>query len=129
MHLKRANSIVVTTAYPTPMREARRFFEDLPPDAGQAETVVFNKQLPSSWTEQAALRGADVTPAVRTALRDNLSHWAAEVRRQHDVKQQFAARHDLQLVEVPWAEAAPTSVDALAALLASAPELEAHVPG
>lgn len=128
LHLRAATSIVVTTAYPTPMREARRFFEDLPPQAGKPETVVFNKQLPATWIESAVLRNADVTPPVRTALRDNLARWAAEVRRQHDVKQQFAARHDLQLIEVPWAESAPTSVEALAGLLSSAPELEEHLP-
>ena len=111
------------------MREARRFFEDLPPEAGKSETVVFNKQLPESWTGQTPLRGAEVAASVRTALRDNLTHWAAEVRRQHDIRQQFAARHDLQLIEVPWADASPTSVEALADLLASAPELAEHLPG
>lgn len=128
LHLRRATPIVVTTAYPTPMREARRFFEDLPEKAGKSDTVVFNKQLPATWTDSAALRGADIEAPIRTALRDNLTRWAAEVRRQNDVKQQFAARHELQLIEVPWAESAPTSVEALAGLLASAPELEEHLP-
>lgn len=129
LHLRQATSIVVTTAYPTPMREARRLIEELSPQAGRPETVVFNKQLPADWTESAALRGVDITPPIRTALRDNLSRWAAEARRQHDVKQQFAARHDLPLIEVPWAESAPTSVEALAALLASTPALQDRLPG
>ncbi len=128
LHLRRATSIVVTTAYPTPMREARRFFEDVLPEAGRPSTVVFNKQLPESWTEGKSLRNADVTPPVRMALRDNLTRWSGEVRRQHDVKQEFAARHALELVDVPWAEEAPTSVDALAALLESAPGLGKHLP-
>ncbi len=129
LHLDRATSVVVTTAYPTPMREARRFFEELPPETSRPETVVFNKQLPPGWTDIKNLRGAEVSPRVRTALRDNLARWAGEVRRQHDVKQEFATRHGLHLIDVPWADAAPTSVDALADLLAAAPELMQHLPG
>ncbi len=128
LHLQQATSIVVTTAYPTPMREARRFFEELSVDAGRAQTVVFNKQLPASWSEKALLRGADVSDVTRTSLRDNLANWAGEVRRQHDVKQAFAARHSLQLINVPWADEPPTSVDSLAKLFASAPALEAQLP-
>ncbi len=128
LHLRKATSIVVTTAYPTPMREARRFFEDLPAEAGRPCTVVFNKQLPENWSGVRNLRNADVDPQTRIALRDNLARWSEEVRRQHDVKQQFAARHSLELLNVPWAESAPTSVDALADLLDSAPGLRAHLP-
>lgn len=128
LHLRKATSIVVTTAYPTPMREARRFFEDVLPEAGRPSTVVFNKQLPESWTEGKNLRNADVSPQDRISLRDNLTRWAGEVRRQHDVKQEFAAHHALELVNVPWAEEAPTSVDALADLLQSAAGLQRHLP-
>ena len=128
LHLRRATSIVVTTAYPTPMREARRFFEDLPPEVGPASTIVFNKQLPETWSAGMTLRNADVSPQDRIALRDNLAGWAEEVKRQHDVKQDFAARHSLELLNVPWAETAPTSVDALAELLKSAPGLGDHLP-
>jgi anion-transporting ArsA/GET3 family ATPase len=127
-HLRQATSIVVTTAYPTPMREARRFFEDVLPEAGRPEIVVFNKQLPAQWTEGNSLRGADIDPPTRTALRDNLTHWAAEVRRQSDVKQEFTARHSLHLVDVPWAEVAPTSVGSLADLVAHVPDLKALLP-
>jgi len=128
LHLRKATSIVVTTTDPTPMRETRRFFEELPLEAGRPDTIVFNKQLPAAWTDRRNLRGPDISPQLRTALRDNLTRWAGEVRRQHDVKQVFAARHSLQLVDVPWADTAPTSVDALADLLASAPELDSHLP-
>lgn len=128
LHLQRATSIVVTTAYPTPMREARRFFEDLPPEAGRPSTVVFNKQLPEAWSAGNTLRNAVLAPQERIAIRENLARWSEEVRRQHDVKQQFTARHSLELVSVPWAEGAPTTVDALADLLDSAPRLRAHLP-
>lgn len=128
LHLRHATSIVVTTAYPTPMREARRFFEDVLPEAGRPETVVFNKQLPPGWTDGNSLRGAQIDAQTRIVLRDNLARWANEVQRQHDVKQAFAARHGLHLVDVPWAENSPTSVDALADLLAATPELTKFLP-
>lgn len=128
LHLKRATSIVVTTAEPTPLREARRFFEELEAISGRPETVVFNKQLPAGWTDRENLRGAGISEETRIAARENLAGWAGEVRRQHDVKQEFAARYGLQLVDVPWADVAPTSVDALADLVTSAPELLRQLP-
>ncbi len=128
LHLRRATSIVVTTAEPTPLREARRFFEELEATSGRPETVVFNKQLPAGWTDTKNLRSAEITQETRVAARENLTRWASEVRRQHDVKQEFAARYDLNLVDVPWAESAPTSVDALADLLTESPDLLRHLP-
>jgi anion-transporting ArsA/GET3 family ATPase len=128
LHLQQATSIVVTTAYPTPMREARRFFEDLLPEAGRPEVVVFNRQLPPHWANGISLRGAQVDPQTRIALRENLAQWAGEVRRQHDVKQAFATRHELHLAEVPWADTSPTSVDALADLIKNVAELTEFLP-
>jgi anion-transporting ArsA/GET3 family ATPase len=128
LHLQRATSIVVTTAEPTPLREARRFFEDLEETAGRPETVVFNKQLPAGWTDTTNLRSPDLPQEIRLAARENLNNWASEVRRQHDEKQEFAARYKLNLVDVPWAEDAPTSVDALADLLDESPDLLRHLP-
>jgi anion-transporting ArsA/GET3 family ATPase len=128
LHLRSATSIVVTTAYPTPMREARRFFEDVLPEAGRPEVVVFNKQLPPRWADGMNLRGAQIDVQTRTALRDNLTSWAGEVQRQHDVKQAFATRHGLHLVDVPWAEQSPTTVDALADLIGETHELTEFLP-
>ena len=128
LHLQRATSIVITTAEPTPLREARRFFEELEATVGRPETVVFNKQLPAGWTDGTNLRSPDIAPDVRVAARENLTRWASEVRRQHDVKQEFAARYQLELVDVPWAEVTPTSVDALAEMLATSPDLLRHLP-
>jgi len=124
-HLHEATSVVVATAEPTPLREARRFFEELRVD--QPMTVVFNKQLPESWTEGRALRGPHIDPDVRATVRENLGRWASEVHLQHDVKREFAARYGLRLLEVPWADSAPTSVDALADLLADSPDLVDHL--
>jgi anion-transporting ArsA/GET3 family ATPase len=128
LHLRRATSIVVATAEPTPLREARRFFEELETTSGRPETVVFNKQLPAQWSESANLRGTGITVETRIAARENLMRWASEVRTQYDAKQEFAARYNLHLVDVPWADAAPTSVGALADLLAESPDLLRHLP-
>jgi anion-transporting ArsA/GET3 family ATPase len=122
-HLRRATSIVVTTALPTPLREARRFFEELEDTAARPGTVVFNKQLPEDWAATRQLRGPKISTRVRAAARDNLSRWAGEVRLQNDTKREFAARYGLHLVDVPWVPAALTTVDALADLLALAPGL------
>jgi anion-transporting ArsA/GET3 family ATPase len=126
-HLRRATSIVVTTAQPTPLREARRFFEELEDTAARPGTVVFNKQLPDEWTESKNLRSPGIAPEVRAAARENLSRWASEVRLQRDMKREFAARYGLHLADVPWAKDAPTSVAALADLLMSCPELAGYV--
>ncbi len=127
MHLAAATSVVVTTAHPTPLREARRFFEELNEGPGQPSTVVFNKQLPETWTMSKNLRGVAITPDTRVAARENLSRWASEVHLQHDIKAEFVARYGLHLLEVPWADTAPTSVDALADLLDHSPELVEHI--
>jgi anion-transporting ArsA/GET3 family ATPase len=125
-HLRAAESIVVTTAEPTPLREARRFFEELETATGRPGTVVFNKQLPESWTVSTNLRSPGISAAVRSAARDNLKRWASEVRLQSDIKHEFAARYGLDLVSVPWSTEAPTSVDALAELLERSPALAAY---
>jgi anion-transporting ArsA/GET3 family ATPase len=125
-HLRQAESIVVTTAEPTPLREARRFFEELENATGRPGTVVFNKQLPDEWTEVKNLRSPGIPAGVRSAARENLIRWASEVRLQHDIKQEFATRYGLQLINVPWASETPTSVDALAGLLIHSPDLAAH---
>ncbi len=117
----------MTTAEPTPLREARRFFEELETNTGRPATVVFNKQLPETWTESKNLRSPDLSVETRQTTRENLNRWASEVHLQHDIKQEFAARYGLHLLQVPWAKTAPTSVDALADLLARSPELVDHV--
>jgi len=122
-HLREATSIVVTTAEPTPLREARRFFEELEGGPGRPETVVFNRQLPERWTHSRNLRSPDIGSDLRIAARENLSRWAAEVRLQHEVKQEFVARYGLHLHEIPWADHSPTSVDALAGLLEESGDL------
>ena len=123
IHLAEATSIVVTTAEPTPLREARRFFEELDGGPGRPSTVVFNKQLPPDWTASKNLIQPDLAADVRAAARANLDRWAAEVHQQHDIKQEFVARYGLDLVDVPWAVVAPTTIETLAALVGDSSEL------
>ena len=52
--LSTAQTLVVTTADPTPMREAIRFFRDLPPNAQHPTSVIFNRSLPVSWVDATA---------------------------------------------------------------------------
>ncbi len=129
IHLQEATSVIVATAEPTPLREARRFFEELDSATGRPTTVVFNKQLPATWTESKNLRGPEIPPDVRLRARENLTRWASEVHLQRDVKQEFAARYGLHLLEIGWADTSPTTVDALADLLAHSEELVEHVLG
>ena len=64
--LRRSSTVVVTTSDPGPMREAVRFFLELPDVAGRPAAVVFNRALPVDWAD--AHPGSDVT----TALAENL---------------------------------------------------------
>jgi anion-transporting ArsA/GET3 family ATPase len=103
----------VTTADPTPVSEATRFFHELPEQAIRPAAVVFNRVLPREWAEERPDAGkADPLSA-------NLLRWIAEAQRQTDVRREFAAQHGITPAIVPWAPAAPTTPDRLADLLAS----------
>jgi anion-transporting ArsA/GET3 family ATPase len=108
-HLRRAQSIVITTADPAPVAEAVRFFRALPAVAAAPAAVVFNRSLPSSWINASPGR-------VSPALAENLARWAAEARRQAEVRAEFAARYRTRLIVVPWQLKPPTDLEALAAL-------------
>lgn len=116
-HLAAATTVVVTTAQPAPMREARRFFEELPAYVGRPGAVVFNRQLPAEWHRATALRGADIDPGSRTILRDNLDRWSQEAHRQSHVRDQFRVRYDVSPISIPWMPEAPTSIDRLHQLI------------
>lgn len=127
-HLRSATTLVVTTADPTPMREARRFFEELPEARVRPAAVVFNRALPDAWAEaaQRPLRGIPEAE-VRAVLKANLRRWAGEVQRQAGAREELAARYRVPLATVPWVLREPTSVAALAALLEGADGLAAIV--
>ncbi len=109
-HLKRAATVVVTTADPAPIREAVRMFRGLPEVAGRPVAVIFNRTLPAEW---ALAKPTNSTPL----LRDNLARWGAEAARQVDLREEFASRYRTQLAEIPWLPKSPTDLDSLAALV------------
>jgi anion-transporting ArsA/GET3 family ATPase len=118
-HLRAARTVVITNAAPTPMREARRFFEELPDWSVQPTAVVFNRELPHSWEGLTAptANPPELERAEWTALRDNLLHWAADARRNADARTEFAARYGAALASIPWLTEPPTDLDALAGMV------------
>jgi anion-transporting ArsA/GET3 family ATPase len=113
-----ATTVVVTTADPTPLREARRFFEALPEIASPPTAVIFNRALPASWADPATeIELGMIDAATQVALHLNLEHWGAEARHQEEVRREFANRHATVPLRIPWLEHAPTSIEALAGLV------------
>jgi anion-transporting ArsA/GET3 family ATPase len=110
----RSAVLVVATAHPGPLREARRFYEELPELSILPRGVLFNRTLPLSWVDAAA---DEVPPGADGGLLNaNLTRWADEARHMRDARAKFAARHRTSIATVPWVETAPTSLEALAAL-------------
>ncbi|MDX1449075.1 MAG: ArsA-related P-loop ATPase [Acidimicrobiia bacterium] len=112
-HLKAAATVVVTTADPSPIREAVRFYRELPELADRPDAVVFNRSLPEDWI--GAIPG-NTDPAAM----ENLQRWGREAERQRDFRHQFAERYSTELTVVPWRSKAPTDLDALESLVTSA---------
>ena len=117
-HLARADTMIVTTADPTPMREARRFFAALPEVDVVPGAVLFNRALPVEWAGavRMPLRGIEDAD-VRTALGENLKRWGAEARRQEDARAELAKRHRVPIVTIPWMAVPPDSVDDLVSMI------------
>ena len=114
-HFSDATVIVVTTADPGPIREAVRFFRELPEVAATPRLVVFNRSLPENWY-LAAPDETDLGPQARL-LDENLARWAAESHRQTEARHEFASRYQTEMANVPWLERAPTDLEALASLV------------
>jgi anion-transporting ArsA/GET3 family ATPase len=110
-HLRRAAAIVVTTADPTPMREAVRFFHEVPTAAKRPAAVVFNRVLPGDWTSLPEVSDS------ADPLLPNLQRWSAEAQRQADVRGEFAAQHGISPATIPWMSEPLTTPDRLAALV------------
>ena len=117
-HFRRATTLVVTTADPAPLREAARFFRELPDVATRPMAVLFNRALPLEWADAKV---PDGTPALAA---ENLARWAAEAQRQADARVEFAARLKVTPAALPWLPEAPTDLDALGSLLAQAEDLD-----
>ena len=117
-HLRAADTIIATTADPTPLHETHRFFRELTGIAIDPVAIVFNRALPSSWGDDAErpLRGVD-DPELRALAKANLRAWASEARRQGDAMVELSSRYGTPLVTVPWTAPPPVTVDDLCALV------------
>ncbi|GIU92942.1 MAG: anion transporter ATPase [Acidimicrobiia bacterium] len=114
--LRAARVVVVTTADPTPIREALTMFRELP-QLGVAPTAsIFNRTLPEEWID-AEVDGDD------PALVENFRRWAEESRRQRDLRAEFSSRYRTESVVVPWLTPPPVDLAGLARLLDAAPDL------
>ena len=110
-HMRAATTLVVTTAEPSPVREAVRFFKALPDVASAPAAVVFNRSLPEGWIGATPPGG---TPA---DLVENLERWQGEARRQRTARREFGERYDTAIATIPWQRQPPTDRDALAVMI------------
>lgn len=106
-----ASVFVVTTSDPAPVREAIKFYRDLPGLASRPDAVIFNRALPEEWAEATAPAGTSI------ALEQNLLRWSAETLRQRDTRQEFSSRYGAHIATIPWSPTAPTDLDGLTGLL------------
>lgn len=105
-HMRQATALVVTTADPTPIKEAVRFFRELPAVASRPAGVIFNRTLPETWIDARPGR-------VRAELAENLRQWGSESQRQRDLRVEFASRYRTSLTTIPWQAIPPTDLDSL----------------
>ncbi len=117
-HLRRAATIVVTTSDPTPLREARRFFEELTDVEVIPELVLFNRALPAEWVTAAdrPIRGVP-DAELRSVLKMNLRRWGAEAARQQAARREFSNRYRVDPATVPWLPTPPATMAELGALV------------
>ncbi|HEY7468132.1 MAG TPA: ArsA-related P-loop ATPase [Acidimicrobiia bacterium] len=115
--LRSSAIFVVTTSDPAPVREAIRFYRELPGLATSPAAVIFNRILPEHWAEATAPSGTS------PALEQNLARWSAETVRQRDTREEFSSRYGAHVATIPWSTSPPTDLDGLAALLDEAREL------
>ncbi len=116
--LRAATTLVVTTADPTPLREAARFFREVSDVAGRPAAVVFNRALPLGWADPPA-----APSGVGAEVAANLARWGAEAQRQRDAQEEFAAMFSTAPVALPLLAEPPTDVEALAAMIGAVPGL------
>ena len=117
-YLRRATTLVATTADPTPMHETRRFFNELDGIDITPGGIMFNRQLPDDWipAAESPIRGVD-DPVLRAKAKTNLRSWASESRRQADAADEIAARYHVPVYAIPWTTPAPQTLEALQSLV------------
>lgn len=112
-HLRRASTVVVTTADPGPIREAVRFFRELPSGIAAPAAVIFNRTLPEDWIGAKPGR-------VTSELAANLARWGREAHRQRDLRVEFSSRYSAALTTIAWQPTAPLDLDSLERLIIDA---------
>ena len=112
--MRESSTIVVTTADPAPVREAVRFYRELPQIASTPAAVIFNRALPESWM------GAKPRKDTSIELKQIAGMWSTETQRQHDTREEFAARHGAHIATVPWSALPPNDLTGLGDLIESA---------
>lgn len=122
-HLANADTIIATTADPTPIHETRRFFDELAAVKITPKAIIFNRMLPIAWLGAAndTSTASHHEPAMHAALVANLDAWASEARRQVDASRELSARYGLPVHELGWVVPPPSSLDDLANLVAGVP--------
>jgi anion-transporting ArsA/GET3 family ATPase len=115
--LSSASILVVTTSDPAPIREAIKFYRDLPGLASSPAAVIFNRILPEEWADAKAPTGTS------PALEQNLARWSAETVRQRDSREEFSSRYGAHIATIPWSPHPPTDLDGLASLVEEASRL------
>jgi len=119
-HFQASATVVVSTADPAPVREAERFFRELPDTAPTPAVVLFNRVLPVAWQSGNGPSPPDGTPATAIpALERNFERWASDATRQAEVRAAFAERFAAPIATVAWQREAPSDFDALAAMIRS----------
>jgi anion-transporting ArsA/GET3 family ATPase len=115
--LSAASILVVTTSDPAPIREAIKFYRDLPGLASSPAAVIFNRILPEEWAD------AKAPPGTSPALEQNLARWSAETVRQRDSREEFSSRYGANIATIPWSPHPPTDLDGLSSLVEEASRL------
>jgi anion-transporting ArsA/GET3 family ATPase len=120
-YLRSADTVIATTADPTPINETRRFFDELSDIRIQPRAVLFNRTLPTEWIEASAgSRDRIDDERLMAAATENLTAWASEAQRQVDAANELSARYGVPVFELPWTVPAPSNLDDLADLVAPA---------
>lgn len=120
-YLRDADTVIVTTADPTPINETRRFFDELGDIHISPRAVLFNRTLPIDWIEAASGPHDRIEDrGLMAGATENLAIWASEAQRQLDAADELSARYGVPVIELPWAVPGPASLDDLADLVAPA---------
>lgn len=109
--MRESSIVVITTADPAPVREAVKFYRELPGLASTPEAVIFNRSLPDAWASPT------VPPKTSAELRSIVELWGSETLRQRDTRDEFSARYGATVATVPLSDEPLTDLDGLALLM------------